>query len=139
MSEKTVIDINGVKLEVDLRQATTVESYKIGDKVKVLKKQWGDTWTSYAGVIVGFDNFKNAPTIIILFIASTNLEFVSFNKESKDIEICPASIDMQIEKEDVVNKLNRDIQQKEAAVSEAKEKRDLFLRQFGLRFDVPKN
>ena len=38
--EKTIVEINGIKMEVDLRHATRVEEFKIGSKVKVLKKQY---------------------------------------------------------------------------------------------------
>ena len=36
------IEINGVKLEIDLRTAKRVDTFKIGDNVKVLKKEYGD-------------------------------------------------------------------------------------------------
>ena len=32
---KTQIEINGVKLEVDLRNATRIDEFKVGDNVKV--------------------------------------------------------------------------------------------------------
>ena len=36
------VEINGTKFEVDLSKATKVEEFKIGDKVKVLEKTYGD-------------------------------------------------------------------------------------------------
>lgn len=41
MSEsKRIIEINGVKLDVDLSQCKVVENYKVGDAVKVLVKEY---------------------------------------------------------------------------------------------------
>lgn len=61
-NQKTIVEINGIKLEVDLRTAKRVEEYKVGDMVKVLKKEYGDSYKSYAGMIVGFDAFVALPT-----------------------------------------------------------------------------
>ena len=70
MSEKTIIEINGVKMEIDLRQATVVENFKVGDKVKVLIKTYNDSFQSHVGTIVGFDAFKERPTIILAYLAN---------------------------------------------------------------------
>ena len=86
-----LIEVNGVKLEVDMRYAKKVEQYRVGDKVKVLIKKYSDTSTSHIGVIVGFDNFEQRPTIIVAYIESdysgTKLNFVHINKDTKDVEI----------------------------------------------------
>ena len=90
---KRIIEINGVKMEVDLRTAKRVENFKVGDAVKLLLKSYGDSFTSYPAVIVGFDEFQNRPTIIVAYIASsyssTELKFAYINKDSKDHEIAP--------------------------------------------------
>ena len=49
MSEKRIIEINGVKLEVDLSQARVVENYRIGDNVKILQNEYGSSWTDKKG------------------------------------------------------------------------------------------
>lgn len=88
---KRIIEINGIKVEVDLRTAKRVDSFKVGDAVKLLSKTYGDTFTSYPGVIVGFDEFQNRPTIVVAYVvsgySSTELKFAYINKESKDFEL----------------------------------------------------
>ena len=32
---KRIIEVNGVKMEIDLRQAKVIDNYKVGDYVKV--------------------------------------------------------------------------------------------------------
>ena len=60
---KKIIEINGVKMEVDLRHATQIHTeIKIGSKVKVLHKQHGGQ-NIYHGVVCGFENFVDLPTI----------------------------------------------------------------------------
>ena len=39
MEEKRIVEIDGVKIEVDLRTAKRVDSYKVGDNVKILEKE----------------------------------------------------------------------------------------------------
>ena len=64
---KTVIEVNGVKLEVDLRQAVRIDTLGVGDRVKVMVKIYSD-YKVYAGVVVGFEPFKELPTIIIAYL-----------------------------------------------------------------------
>ena len=88
---KQIIEINGIKLEVDLREAVVIDNYKVGDVVKVLVKEYSDNYNSYMGQIIGFDNFKTTPTINIAYIkpsySTCELVFLSYNSNSKDIEI----------------------------------------------------
>lgn len=92
MSEKTIIEINGIKLEVDLRNAKRVDEFKVGDNVKVLIKKYSDTFVSHPGVIIGFDAFEKRPTIIICYLdvdySNSAVRFCYFNQDSKDLEIC---------------------------------------------------
>ena len=90
---KRIIEINGIKVEVDLRTAKRIENFKVGDAVKLLKKEYSDSFKSYPGVIVGFDEFKNRPTIVVAYISSTysktDLQFAYINADSKELEIAP--------------------------------------------------
>lgn len=133
--ETRIIEINGVKVEVDLRTCKNIESYKVGDPVKVLIKDYADKFTSYPGVIVGFDNFEKLPTMIIMYAelsySSAKLQLVFFNAQSKDVEICPAIPEvLSFEKEKVLKYLNDDIQKKQLELDQAITYRDLFLKQF---------
>ena len=40
MEEKRIIDINGMKMEVDLRTAKRIDTFKVGDNVKVLATEY---------------------------------------------------------------------------------------------------
>ncbi|MHC4294732.1 MAG: hypothetical protein ACYSTL_04025, partial [Planctomycetota bacterium] len=50
-----VVEINGVKLEVDLRHAKVIDQFRVGDRVKVLKKKYEKVYESHPGAIIGFD------------------------------------------------------------------------------------
>jgi hypothetical protein len=53
MNETRIVEINGVKLELDMRQAKlqSIDTFKVGDSVKVLIKEYGDSYKTHAGVI----------------------------------------------------------------------------------------
>jgi hypothetical protein len=95
MSDKKIIEINGVKMEIDLRHATQIyTNLKIGSKVKVLVKEYSDCKV-YHGVIVGFENFASMPTIEVCYLEANygepKLKFASVNsKTSEKVEIVPA-------------------------------------------------
>lgn len=139
MEEKRIIEINGVKMEIDLRHAKTIENYKVGDSIKVLIKQY-DNYKSFIGVIVGFDEFQNNPTIVIAYLEvdynEANIKFVYFNKTSKDVEICPINKwDLPYSKQSVIDKIDREILKKEQEVETLKSKRQVFLEMFGKYFE----
>ena len=96
----TVIEINGVKMEVDLRHAKRIDEIRVGDRVKVLLKMY-DGYKVYPGVVVGFEAFEKLPTIIVAYIkadfVSASVEFLYFNSETKDKEIIKAIDDDQLE------------------------------------------
>ena len=58
MENKRIIEINGVKLEVDMSTAKKIDEYRVGDNVKVLKKDYSGNYDVLAGVIVEFVNLK---------------------------------------------------------------------------------
>jgi len=134
-----IVEINGIKIEVDLRTAKRVDQFKVGDAVKILKKKYGDSYESYFGMIVGFDEFKELPTIIVAYLDpssySAAVNFVYINFKTTDVEICPHDPDdLGIEKEDVISKFNREIEKKEAEISDLLSKKQYFERMFGRYF-----
>lgn len=138
MENKQIIVINGVKLEVDLSNAKVIENYRIGDVVKVLRKEYGGSWQSYSGTIIGFDAFENRPTIIIAYLESgysADIRFLYYNADTTDAEICLANKnDLACSKETVVERMNRDIAKKKAEIDEIKQKRDFFINHFSRCF-----
>lgn len=132
---KTIIEVNGVKLEVDLRHAKRVDELRVGDRVKVLKKGYSD-YAVYAGTVIGFEPFKQLPTIIVAYVrtgyADFGVEFVHFNAQSKDVEIVKAVDDdsIDIEKAHVIAQLDSAIMKKMEEAEELRRKKAYFLDHF---------
>ena len=131
-----IVEINGVKLEIDLREAKRVDSYKVGSPVRVLVKEYENSYKTCTGVIVGFDDFKSLPTIVVAYInntyGGTPLQFASINAKTTGVEIAPADAEaIAINKSEVMDLLERDLAQKEEALRDAKNKKVLFLKHFG--------
>lgn len=51
METKRIIEINGVKLEIDTREAVSIDTVKVGDPVKVLIKDYS-SYKSFPGVVI---------------------------------------------------------------------------------------
>ena len=131
---KKVIEINGVKLEVDLRNAKVIDNFRVGDTVKILKKEYNDKFKVCPGVIVSSENFKELPTIVVAYINnsySTDLEFVYINEQSKDVEMVPADLkDLSIEKDYVLKNFDQKITTKHNEIIEIERKKKYFLDNF---------
>lgn len=131
MSERTVIEINGVKMEIDLRHARRVEELRVGDRVKILKKVYNEHKV-YPGTIIGFEPFKALPTIIVAYVisnyAETKIEFVYFNADSKDVELVKAVDDdaADLSRADVMAAFDRDVEKLKRQIAEIEEKRKYF-------------
>lgn len=140
MSDKTIIEVNGIKLEVDLRYAKRIDQFKVGDNVKVLIKGYGDSFKSYPGVIVGFDNFKERPTIVICYAdidySSCNIKFCYFNQDTKDVEICHmGEHEKTLDRERVIDYLDKDIFKKQAELDDLNRRKNYFLENFDRYFE----
>ena len=138
--DKRIIEINGIKMEVDLRTAKTIEHYAVGDRVKVLKKTYSSNYDSHLGVIVGFDDFKESPTMVIAILDAqynkAEIKFEYFNKHSEDIQIAPVNEwDIPYTKGDIVEKLNQAIEKAKDEVKKAESQRDAFVKMFGKYFE----
>ena len=136
------IEIDGVKVAVDMRTVKKIDVYRVGDNVKVLKKSY-DNYRTYSGVIVDFVNFKELPAIVVAYFnqdySGTSIEFETITKDTKDIEIAPClPHELSINKNRVIDKFNYEIEQQQHKVDELKAKRDYFLENFGKFFDEDK-
>ena len=119
------MEINGVKMEVDLRTARVIENYKVGDSIKVLRKRYSD-YEVLPAAIVGFVEFTKLPTIEILTInRQGDIEFLTFNADTKDTEIAPFNkYEMLLDRSEIMEKLDRNIGKahEELRLAEAKKK-----------------
>lgn len=146
MDEKTkrIIEIEGIKVEVDLRTAKKVEAFKVGDRVKLLIKDYSG-YKAHAGCIIGFDAFKNLPTIIIAYIENLlsfsaedgKVSLAYLNAETKDVEICPMCEDDVLPTRDtILSYFNRAIDMQTKKMEDIKTRKEWFLRQYGTSFGV---
>jgi hypothetical protein len=134
-----IVEINGVKIEVDLRTAKKIENYKVGDRVKLLLKKYNE-YVSYPGVIAGFDEFKNLPTLVIAYLengySGNGLNFSYVNSETKDTEICAAKdYELTVSKESVLEYFDRERFKKERELSDLSDKRSFFERNYARYFE----
>lgn len=133
MSDMKLMEINGVKLEVDMRTAKKVESYKVGDPVKVLVKKYSD-WKVCDGVIVEFCDFKELPTIVVAYLSesySPDLEFAYLNAASRELQLAPAGDALTpVDKGWVVRKLDDQIKAKQSEIESLEARKRFFLERF---------
>jgi hypothetical protein len=131
MSDKTIIEVSGVKLEVDLRTARRVDEMRIGDRVKVLKKHgYGEDHKVFPGVVVGFEPFQKLPTIIIAYInqdwSKAELEFLYFNAKCEAEVVHAADLDFHVDRDEIIARFDREIAGKRREIEAIEEKRHYF-------------
>ena len=139
-TKKRIIEVNGIKMEIDLRQAKVIENYKVGDYVKLLIKDYS-SYKSYVGNIIGFDNFDKNPTIVIAYLKSeystATIEFAYFNSASEGMEITTLNdYDIPLKKSTVLEQFNKEILKKEQEINEMKNKANIFEQLFGKYFEA---
>lgn len=139
MADTTIVEINGVKMEIDMRHAKVarVDTLRVGTRVKLMMKQY-DGHKVCGGVVVGFDAFELLPTIRIAYVEpsygiGSPLKFFSFNAESKDAELLidDDGEELMIARETLLQQIDRDIESKRAAFEGAEQAREFFIRHFG--------
>jgi len=95
MDNTKIIEINWVKMEIDLRQAKTIENYKVWDNVKILVQSYWDNYDSYIWQIIWFDDFTVNPTIVVAYLkvesSTATIEFAYINQKSQKYEITSLS------------------------------------------------
>lgn len=144
MSEEFMreVEINGVKVEVDMRYARRIDTFKVGDNVKILKK--GDKNSSYnnedkvfPGMIVDFANFKELPTLVIAYFddsswsSTPDIRFIYWNAELNgyDIVYCDEN-ELKVSGESIAQKFETAILKKRTELDEIIAKRDYFVEHF---------
>jgi hypothetical protein len=138
---KRIVEIDGVKLEVDLRTAKVIDHYKIGDPVRVLHPRNDYSTASISpGVIVGFCDFAGNPAIEILELSvdysSAGFKTVTIISGQKNsVQIAPyGKYEGLISQADVVTRFDRDIQKKELELADLKLKKKYFIDDFAKAF-----
>lgn len=134
---KKIIEINGVRLEVDLRSARRIDEFKVGDSVKVLDNR-NDKNMVRSGVITDFANFKELPTIMVAmytppdYWSKPSIEFIPYNANTENIEIVAVSAEeIIVSRETIVQKFDDEIAKKRDELNDLIIKRDTFVKYFG--------
>jgi uncharacterized protein YqkB len=143
-SEKKIIEVNGVKLEIDMRYAKSIETYHVGDSVKIFEKQsYGNKMNVYPGIIIGFAEGNNGNAgIEILYIKN---EYST--PEIKSAIICNgvdnefslahlSEYDDIFKKDEIVKSFNRKIEELELNLASMINKKALFIEQFSKSFEA---
>jgi len=139
MENKRIIEINGIKLEVDLSTARRIDEFKIGDNVKVLEKN-GSDYNVLPGVIVEFVNFKELPTMIIATFKrdywGARLNFINFNSQTEGYEITLCcEHELKLEKNKTIDLMQQEIDKKLAEAADLQNKLDYFKKYFAKYFE----
>lgn len=137
MSEKTIFEINGVKLEVDMRYARRIEELKIGSPVKLLSKNSYSGHKVFPGVIIGFEPFKDLPTIIVAYVeddwSTAQIKVVSINAKQETFDIVAAvDKDFTIDRTIVLSRFEKQILAKEREIDAIKEQMKYFESNFAV-------
>lgn len=137
---KHIIEINGIKMEVDLRTAKRVDTFRVGDPVKILITGSSDAEVK-PGVIVDFEEFEKLPTIVVAYMVDSyydgGLKFAHINAKTKDkYELVASSSDtmLALNKSALVDKMDREIEKKMVELAEMRQKKQYFLERFGVYF-----
>lgn len=143
VAKLTEVEVQGMKFMVDMDTAKRIDSYKVGDPVKVLVKKYSDEYVAYYGMVIGFDNFENLPTIVIAYFESSNfsadaeLKMIHLNDQSKGAEICHATdAEITLNPQAVVDKMNRGIAEARFKIMELENRKKFFLTNFSQVFGL---
>jgi hypothetical protein len=134
--ENTIIEINGVKMEVDFRHARRVENIRVGTRIKVLRKKYGDSYEVLHGIVIGFEPFKELPTIIAAVATfdyqEAKIEFIYYNSKTEGLELVVATEDdlAALDKNDFVARIDREIAKKEGEITDLIARKSYFLLKF---------
>ncbi len=139
-NEKRIIEINGIKMEVDLRNAKRIDTFKVGDAVKVLDMNY-QNGVIKAGVIVGFAEFQKKASIEIMVLDEgySGIDFkfitVSSDSDSKYEIIHYNNYEKIFTKSNVIDKFNREIEKKKIEIDELERKRKYYVEDFEKAFE----
>lgn len=131
MSEKTIIEVNGVKIEVDMRTARRIEEIRVGDRVKLLSTSDYGGNKVFPGIVVGFEPFKEMPTIVVAYIetdwSSASMKFAYINSKSKNFDlVVAADDDWSVDRDTILKQFERQIAVKRREIEAIEEQQRYF-------------
>lgn len=129
--------IGAVTIAADRNRAVRAEVMKVGDTVRVLEKpSYGDPKV-HTGVIVGFEPFKDLPTIIVAYVetnwSAAEMKMLYFNDKNDKFELlaAPDNVNIDVERGRVLDWFASEEQKKLREIDELNTKRQYFERYFG--------
>lgn len=131
-----IVEIKGTKFDLDMRQAVRIDTLRVGDRVRLLKKGYSD-YTVHNGVVAGFEPFQKLPTIVIAYLevdySRAELKFISYNAKTEDVEIVKSIDDptkMDLDRSMVANYFNKEIAKRREEIADLERKYEYFETQF---------
>jgi hypothetical protein len=137
--EMRIVEINGIKIEADMRTAKKIDTYKVGDPVKVLDCNY-QTPQIRPGVIVDFAEFGKMPAIEVMMLSDeyNGIEFkfitITGGKESKYEISRYSKYEKLFTRGNVLDKFERLIDKKKIEIDELERKREYFVKDFEKAF-----
>lgn len=135
--QKKIIELNGIKLEADLRNAKVIETYKVGDNIKVLDKSYSET-KIHTGTIVDFADFGDTQAVIVAvykeadFWNPPTVSFVTVTEDNDKYSIAPIIADeLRLSKDTIVERFNQEIAKHQREIDDLKLKKEMFIKYFG--------
>lgn len=136
------VEINGVKMEIDLRSAKRVDTFKVGDDVKLLKKGNADSTYDredkiYPGMIVDFANFQDLPTMVVAYFEDggwgslPTIQFLYYNEHTTgwDLVYCDKN-ELKVSEQSILQRFDREIDKKQRELNELIGKKEYFIEHF---------
>ena len=141
-NQKQVVEVKGVKVEVDLSTAQRIDTFAIGTRVKVLRTEYSQAKV-LPGVVVGFEPFNDLPTIIVAVFKSSysdvDIEMIYYNSGSEGVELIAASDvqdfdDLILSRDECLAVFTKQIAKLQAEINGLENKRRYIASKFGLLF-----
>lgn len=138
----TTVTVRGIEFEGPA-QRQPASTIKVGDPVKLLKKQYNDTYETHAGVVVAIDLYQALPTVVVMYAqysygSAPELKFEHLNEKSKDVELLRMCDEERVAgvKEDALEKFEREETELLRKLETLRERREFFTRRFAVAFST---
>ena len=135
------IEIGGIKMQIDLRQAKRIDTFKVGDTVKILKKVDRSSYDKadkiYPGMIVDFANFKELPTLVVAYYeeggwnSPPTIQFLYYNADTEgwDLVYCDEN-ELAVSEQSIIQLFDRKIGEKQKELDDLVNKKEYFITHF---------
>lgn len=130
--------VGAVTIAANRAVAVRAEVLKVGDTVRVLIKPSYGNPEVHTGVIVGFEPFKERPTIIVAYLEvgynKAEMKMLYYNgndKQEAEILAAPDGLNIEIERSRILDWFDSEEQKKLVEVDEIRAKRRYFNKYFG--------